>query len=65
MEDDTPIFGLIHIPPKEETFYGYNNGRGVINGHRTPIHTRSSLSKDMTFLLGGHGKSLKMKKNFY
>ncbi|HUX80249.1 MAG TPA: 3'(2'),5'-bisphosphate nucleotidase CysQ [Alphaproteobacteria bacterium] len=57
MEENCPIFGLIHIPLTQETFYGYGKKAWQsLNGKIIPIQTRSRPHQGMTLLLGGYGK---------
>lgn len=61
MQDNRPIFGLIHLPLSQETFYGYE-GKACLHakGTTSAIHTRSVFPEGMTLLLGGYGKKYKL-----
>ncbi len=60
MENHQPIFGLIHLPLSQESFYGYEGKAWLhANGHTSPIHTRSVPPEGMTLLLGGYRKKYK------
>ncbi|MBY0292689.1 MAG: 3'(2'),5'-bisphosphate nucleotidase CysQ [Alphaproteobacteria bacterium] len=64
MEKDRPIFGLIHIPLKEETFYGYSNcAWKQANGKISSIHARFPPSQGMNLLLSGYGKTFKEQRS--
>lgn len=55
LKERNPIFGLIHLPITQETFYGYNDKAWYqIAGETTPIQTRSVPEEGMTLLLGDH-----------
>jgi 3'(2'), 5'-bisphosphate nucleotidase len=66
MEGNRPVFGLIHIPLTQETFYGYEKKAWRFSkGKATAIHTRSRPPKGMTLLLGGYGKKYKEHEAFF
>ena len=66
MENDRPVFGLIHIPLTEETFYGYKgNAWRHCKGKTASIHTRPRPPEGMTLLLGGYGKKFKAQEDFF
>lgn len=66
MENDHPIFGLIHLPLTQETFYGYEGQAWKHEkGHSAPIHTRVIPPEGMTLLLGSHGKKFKEQESFF
>mgnify|MGYP000443886340 CR=1 FL=1 len=66
MENNRPIFGLIHIPVTEETFYGYENKAWRhYRGKAHPIHTRARPSQGMTLLLGNHGGKFKERQELF
>jgi len=66
MENDRPVFGLIHIPLTEETFYGYKgNAWRYCKGKTASIHTRPRPPEGMTLLLGGYGKKFKDQEDFF
>lgn len=55
MEENKPIFGLIHIPLTKETFYGYHRKAWrVYDGRSFSIHTRICPPKGATLLMGEH-----------
>ncbi len=66
MENDKPIFGLIHLPLTRETYYGFN-GKAFRNlaGDLSPIHTRHFPANGLTLLLGGYGKKFKEQEDFF
>lgn len=60
MENDRPIFGLIHIPLTKETFYGYEGKAWRYQtGNETEIHTRPFPPKGLTLLTGMYGQQFK------
>lgn len=66
MENDRPIFGLIHLPLSQETFYGYEGEAWKhLQGQIIPIHTRSTPPQGMTLLLGGHGKKFQVQEDVF
>jgi len=66
MENDIPIFGIIHIPLTHETFYGCKGKAWRYFKEKTSsIHTRPCPPKGMTLLLGGHGKKFKEQEDFF
>ncbi len=66
MEEDRPIFGLIHIPLTQVTFYGYGKQAWQVSKRKTTsIHTRSRPPQGMTLLLGGHSKKFKELEDFF
>ena len=66
IKNDYPLFGLIHIPLTQETFYGYD-GKALryFKGKLSAIHTRPRPSQGMTLLLGGYGEKFKDQENFF
>jgi len=66
MENDKPIFGLIHLPLTQETFYGYEGQAfRYFQGTSHPIQTRPCPPEGMTLLLGGYGKKFKAEEDFF
>jgi len=66
MEHDRPVFGLIHLPLTQETFYGYEGEAWKhAQGKSQPIHTRLTPPQGMTLLLGGHGKKFKEQEDVF
>ena len=66
MKNDVPIFGMIHIPLTEETFFGYEEkALRIFKGETSPIQTRPFPSKGLTLLLGGHGKKFREQEDFF
>jgi len=66
MEHDHPVFGLIHIPVTQETFYGYaGSAWRHIQGKSEPIHTRLAPAHGMTLLLGGYGTKFKEQEDVF
>lgn len=66
MEQDKPIFGLIHVPLTKETFYAYDkNAWRAYEGEVMSIQTRSPPSQGLTLLLGGYGKKFQEQQNFF
>lgn len=66
LQDDRPIFGVIHAPLTQETFYGYEGQAWrQYKGKRTRLHTRPLSKHGLTLLMGGHGKKHKEKEDFF
>jgi 3'(2'), 5'-bisphosphate nucleotidase len=66
MEQNKPIFGLIHVPLTKETFYAYDKKAWhSYEGKMTPIHTRHPPLQGLTLLLGGYGKKFKEQQDFF
>ncbi len=60
MEENRPIFGLIHLPLTGETFYGYEKQAWRHGEEKSSvIHTRSCPPSGMVLLFGGYGKAYK------
>jgi len=65
IENDIPIFGLIHIPLTGETYYGYDgNAFLVTGGRKSTIQTRPYPKEGLILLLGGYGKLFKEQELF-
>ncbi len=66
MEGNRPLFGLIHIPLTQETFYGYGKKAWKYSQKTaSPIYTRPYPSQGLTLLLGGYGKKHKKQEDFF
>lgn len=66
MKEDRPVFGLIHIPLTQESFYGFGKKAWrTLKGKITPIHTRARPTKGMTLLLGGYGRKFEEQEAFF
>ncbi|MBS0271804.1 MAG: 3'(2'),5'-bisphosphate nucleotidase CysQ [Proteobacteria bacterium] len=66
MKDDRPLFGLIHIPLTQETYYGYDRKAWrSYKGRTIPIHTRIRPPKGSTLLVGEHGNKFQQQQDFH
>lgn len=66
MHNDTPIFGLIHVPLTKETFYAFDKKAWrYFEDETTPIHTRTPPSQGLTLLLGGYGLKFQKQQNYF
>lgn len=66
IDQNRPVFGLIHAPLTQQTFYGYNGMAWVYEkGKKIPLHTRPIPAEGMTLLLGGYGKKHKAQEDFF
>lgn len=66
MQNDAPIFGLIHIPLTQEIFYGYEKkAYHFFKRKMTFIQTRFPPPQGMTLLLGGNEKKYSPQEDFF